>query len=259
MAQPTHTPEHFEVSEPTAALPVPALSRYRHAAETAADKTASSPKAEAANRAAPSAAGAPADETTEHRAEPAAPADTVRATRTHTPIDPIVQPASDEWATDPSPPQPVRDARSSLVPSRVPARHESPRGRDEGDKRRPFWKRLAMGRPAPASDPSHGSAKLEIPPDLLKPAIERIDHLTRRFEREQKALQKRLDEFEHNLTRLWELEEQMGMEEIRAQLAVMRANQEEIADGLHNLARRVTIAAGAVVATIAAILIWAAL
>ena len=90
----------------------------------------------------------------------------------------------------------------------------------------------------PHAEPSSQPPPVEIPKDLLKPVIERIDHLTRRFEREQKALHGRLEDFEHNLTRLWELEEQMGLEEIRAQLAVMRANQEEIADGLHALARR---------------------
>ncbi len=251
MAQPTDTPERFEVSEPSTALPVPALSRYARPASSAAREPV--PDDATTERAEPPPAEASASASRAPVGEAAA------ATR---PLDPIVQPASAEWATDPSPPQPVRDARtgdpvagpSATAATHAPAiREERPRVHEDDKRRRPFWKRLSMGRPhaepqAPQSAP--------IPKDLLKPAIERIDHLTRRFEREQKALHERLDEFEHNLTRLWELEEQMGMEEVRAQLAVMRANQEEIADALYALTKRVAVGATAVVASFAAVLIW---
>lgn len=236
MAQPTDNPSRFEVSEPSPALPVPALSRYARP----------SPQARASE---PTPKG-PAAETPSMDTPPPQPSPVAR------PLDPIVQPASDEWATDPSPPQPVPGQRPAAerAAGQTPAvREPHPRREDDASRRRPFWKRLAMARPLAEPQSAPGG---EIPRDLLKPAIERIDHLTRRFEREQKALHERLDEFEHNLTRLWELEEQMGMEEIRAQLAVMRANQEETADALHALAKRVTIGAGAVVAVFAAAVIW---
>jgi len=264
VAQPTDTPERFEISEPSTALPVPALSRY------ARPEAAAVPIPEPASGPAPANAASaatatetnfdPSPDTTPEAAtaaEPVAP-----PSQPERPVDPIVQAASEEWATDPSPPQPVEDARDggtapNLAPNpasgtHAPALREAPHP-DEPKRRRPFWKRIAMARPAaePQAQP-----QVAIPPDLLKPALERIDHLTRRFEREQKALHERLDEFEHNLTRLWELEEQMGMEEVRAQLAVMRANQEETADAVHALAKRVTIGASAVVASFASLLLW---
>jgi hypothetical protein len=253
VAQPTDTPERFEVSEPSTALPVPALSRYARPEARRAEATAQTASDE------PVSAAEPAKGRVRPDAQP-------EADETHRRLDPIVEAASDEWATDPSPPQPVRDTRSAGPASAsartgpgsslAPAIREARARKQDESKRRPFWKRLSMVRPAGESS---SPPAVEIPKDLLKPAIERIDHLTRRFEREQKVLYERLDEFEHNLTRLWELEEQMGLEEIRAQLAVMRADQEEIADGLHALTRRMTIGASAVVAIFGALLIWLAL
>ncbi len=232
MAQPTDNASRFEVSEPSEALPVPALSRYA--------RPQPAPEAPAPNG---------SDEPT--RTSESQPTPPPVEGRRH--LDPIVEAASEEWATDPSPPQDVNEARSPAPSRHAPALRPETAERRDDTKRRPFWKRLSMARPhaEPQAPPT-----VEIPKDLLKPAIERIDHLTRRFEREQKALHERLEEFEHNLTRLWELEEQMGMEEVRAQLAVMRANQEETADALHTLARRIAIGAGAVVAVFAAVLLW---
>ncbi len=236
MAQPTDNASRFEVSEPSEALPVPALSRYARPRPEAADDA----KADASNTG------------TEPSADPRSEAPTSNPERRR--LDPIVEAASEEWATDPSPPQDVNEARPKAAPLATPAVRPDPAAPVEEGKRRPFWKRLSMVRPQ--AEPAPPPPSVEIPKDLLKPAIERIDHLTRRFEREQKALHERLEEFEHNLTRLWELEEQMGLEEVRAQLAVMRANQEETADALHTLARRITIGAGAIVAVFGALLVW---
>jgi len=244
VAQPTDTPERFEVSEPSTALPVPALSRYARprprppGPDTARDAEPGPPRPDRPVQAAATAA------------EPARP-----SSDPHRRLDPIVQPASEEWATDPSPPQPVNEARrpGPSPTTHAPALREAPARSHDDAKRVPFWKRIAMVRPHVETQTP---PRVEIPKDLLKPAIERIDHLTRRFEREQKALHARLEEFEHNLTRLWELEERISLEEVRAQLAVMRANQEEIADGLHTLARRITIGSGAVVAIVGALLLW---
>lgn len=307
MAQPTETERRFEVSERSSALPVPALSRY--ARPTSKTRRADAPRSDAEagsteieSEAATGAAAARADSTgvTDVPLEAAADLEDLLDLDALRDTDPIVQAADEEWATDPSPPQPVHAARRTDSPrggtepararasQRAGAHRQSVRShdplpperrepsaadtrdtrnlpalRDDGpqspppraEQRVPFWKRLSMTRTAAPAPPPAAA----ISPDLLKPVLERIDHLTRRFEREQKALHERLDQFEHNITRLWELEEQMGLEEVRAQLAVIQANQEEIADGVHALARKVAIAGGLGVAAIAGLLIWALL
>lgn len=265
MAQPTETERRFEVSERSSALPVPALSRYaRPGAKPRDDRSAIGHEASDttdAERVAPRGPGATDDvslEAAPERIEELLDVDALRD------AEPIVQAAHEEWATDPSPPQPVSDARRTDSPrstatnepdrSSLPALREQPQTQSppRAEEKRPFWKRLSMARPAASAPPPVAS----IPPELLKPALERIDHLTRRFEHEQKALHERLDQFEHNITRLWELEEQMGLEEIRAQLAVIQANQEEIADGVHAIARNVAVAAGLGVAVLGGLLLW---
>jgi hypothetical protein len=265
VAQPTETERRFEVSERSSALPVPALSRY--ARPDAKPHDARPPTGhEDAETSTPAQSDTAEARKTEDVALEAAPdrIEDLLGGDSRRDSEPIVQAANEEWATDPSPPQPVSDARRT-DPVRsaaareerrdLPALRESAAQPPRADEKRPFWKRLSMSRSAAPAPPPVA----QVPPDLLKPALERIDHLTRRFEHEQKALHERLDQFEHNITRLWELEEQMGLEEIRAQLAVIQANQEEIADGVHAIARNVAVAAGLGLALLAGVLLWVVL
>ena len=56
----------------------------------------------------------------------------------------------------------------------------------------------------------------------------------------QSATELRIEQFEENLTHLWELEEQLAQAEFRERLALLQANQEEIADALHTAGRNLT-------------------
>jgi hypothetical protein len=61
-----------------------------------------------------------------------------------------------------------------------------------------------------------------------------------------------LEQFEENLTRLWELEEKLAQAEFRERLALLQANQEEIADALHTTGRNLIVLASLVGLTLAA-------
>ena len=105
-------------------------------------------------------------------------------------------------------------------------------------ERVPFWKRIAMPRsPSTAKPPQPG------PLPNLDPILGRIKQLEEAMTTHQAATFGRLDSFEQNITRLWELEEQMALTEVRERLALLEANQEEIADGLHAVARNLSILA----------------
>jgi hypothetical protein len=105
-------------------------------------------------------------------------------------------------------------------------------------QRVPFWKRIAMPRS------SHAEAKATPPPrPNLDPVLARLKQLEEAMMTHQAATLGRLDAFEDNITRLWELEEQMALTEVRERLALLEANQEEIADGLHSVSRNLSVLA----------------
>jgi hypothetical protein len=111
--------------------------------------------------------------------------------------------------------------------------------RGEDGERIPFWKRVAMYRPETA---------LTTPPAAAVEAVaERMAGLEQRLSARDEELARRLDRFEENITRLWEIEEQMSLNELREKLAFIQANQEEIADGLHALSRNATFLTAALV------------
>ena len=62
----------------------------------------------------------------------------------------------------------------------------------------------------------------------------------------QSATELRIEQFEENLTRLWELEEKLAQAEFRERLALLQANQEEIADALHTTGRHLIVLASLV-------------
>ena len=105
-------------------------------------------------------------------------------------------------------------------------------------ERVPFWKRIALPRGPSTAKPPHAG-----PPPNLDPILARIKQLEEAMTTHQAATLGRLDSFEENITRLWELEEQMTLTEVRERLALLEANQEEIADGLHAVARNLSIIA----------------
>ncbi len=101
-----------------------------------------------------------------------------------------------------------------------------------GRGRLPFWKRIALHRPAPAP---------AAPAVSLDPVLTRLNELDRRIAENQRATLSRMNSFEENITRLWELEEQTSLNEVRERLALLEANQEEIADALHSLTRNLSL------------------
>ena len=164
VAQPTETERRFEVSERSSALPVPALSRYaRPRSQSRQADTPDSPSEENTHAAAgtvEATAEADVPDIIDEMSLDEAPgrlADLIDVDRLHT-ESPIVQSPHEAWATDPNPPQPVRDAR-------LPALRDSPPGQKRGDeepgRRKPFWKRLssmAAARPAAQAHPSMRSS-----------------------------------------------------------------------------------------------------
>ena len=110
-------------------------------------------------------------------------------------------------------------------------------------ERLPFWKRIALHRPGAAPQP---------PPVSLDPVFARLDELEKQIAANRSAMLDRLNDFEENFTRLWELEEQMSLNEVRERLALLQANQEEIADALHSLTRHLSLAAWLLAAALAA-------
>ena len=116
-------------------------------------------------------------------------------------------------------------------------------------RRTSFWKRLSLprvqGAPAqPAPEPA--------PTISLEPVISRMLALEKQLAANQSATEVQLEQFEQNLTRLWEMEDQLAQAELRERLAVLEANQEEIADGLHAVGRNLIVLVSVVGAALAA-------
>ncbi|MCH2187465.1 hypothetical protein MK280_16555 [Myxococcota bacterium] len=142
-----------------------------------------------------------------------------------------VRPAPDKassWQAAPSSPS-------------VPARMDRPASETPSGRKVPFWKRIALPRtPQPAAAPSidRGPA-----PPNLEPILARLATLEKQLAANQVATESQLTRFEENITRLWELEDDLALNEVRERLALLEANQEEIADGLHAVGRKlVTLA-----------------
>jgi len=154
------------------------------------------------------------------------------------------EPAGDTPGGDPPAAEPVRRVEASEVqdaPSDpgwsapvVPARTEPGPDHAPGGKKLPFWKRITLPR-APGPQPA---ARTEAArPPSLEPVLARLNALEKQLAANQAATENQLTRFEENITRLWELEEQMTLTEVRERLALLEANQEEIADSLHTVGR----------------------
>lgn len=165
---------------------------------------------------APAAASAPA---ADHE-----PVRRVEATEVHEPE----QPAASAWSR-------------SMVAVGERAEPEAGRG-----KKVPFWKRIALPR-SPSASPGPAPAQPSV-----EPLVARLVALEKQLAANQSATETRLDKFEENITRLWELEEQLAVTEVRERLALLEANQQEIADGLHTVGRNLTLVAIVLAAGVAA-------
>lgn len=103
-------------------------------------------------------------------------------------------------------------------------------------KRASFWKRITM----PRNQPETG----ENPPDVhlsLEPVLDRMLALEKQIGANHSATEVHLQEFEEKMTRLWEAEEKLAQAEFRERLALLQANQEEIADALHTTGRNLLV------------------
>ena len=108
-------------------------------------------------------------------------------------------------------------------------------------KRTSFWKRITMPRVQKEAN--------EPPPPAtvsLEPVLNRMLALEKQMAANQSATELRIEQFEENLTRLWELEEKLAQAELRERLALLQANQEEIADALHTTGRNLIVLASLV-------------
>jgi hypothetical protein len=126
-----------------------------------------------------------------------------------------------------------REPQVEVLP--IPSRPHAPDPPKQ--ERVPFWKRIALHRPATSS----ASNEPRMP--SLEPIQLRLLGLEKQIASNHSATQARLNTFEENITRLWELEDQLALTEVRERLALLEANQEEIADGLHAIARNLTVLA----------------
>jgi hypothetical protein len=143
--------------------------------------------------------------------------------------------AEDRESGEPAPQASQR--RYGPVPQDSRVQSSDP-GPEPEPTRVPFWKRIAMPRT------SQSTPKPTAPPRTnLDPVLARIRQLEEAMTTHQAATLGRLDAFEENITRLWELEEQMALTEVRERLALLEANQEEIADGLHAVSRNLAVLA----------------
>ncbi len=140
-------------------------------------------------------------------------------------------------------PSPSREAASRRYSPIEPTRQVEPSApaakREPEAERVPFWKRIAM--PRATQQNTHSAPP--PPPLNLDPVLARIKQLEDALTTHQAATFGRLDNFEENITRLWELEEQMALTEVRERLALLEANQEEIADGMHAVSRNLSVLA----------------
>ena len=125
---------------------------------------------------------------------------------------------------EPEPPPPVI---SATVPTVLPPRREP-------EPRVPFWKRITLPRI------QSSTAQAATPPSL-EPILERLEALEKLLADSQKATIGQLEQVEENLNRLLELEDELGLSEIRERLSLVEAGQVEIADGLHSISRNLSV------------------
>ncbi|MEE3328839.1 MAG: hypothetical protein VX252_15985 [Myxococcota bacterium] len=154
-----------------------------------------------------------------------------------------------------SPPAPAMDVDSRELPSEEGPEKVSPverlpsqlQAQGRPQKRTPFWKRIAMPRLQDEASEPRPAATVS-----LEPVLNRMLALEKQIAANQSATEIRLEQFEENLTRLWELEEKLAQAEFRERLALLQANQEEIADALHTTGRNLIVLASLVGLTLAA-------
>lgn len=147
---------------------------------------------------------------------------------------------------------PSRELPPDLGPEETSPVERLPNGAassQQPTKRASFWKRLALPRLPEAPAPP---APQPAPTVSLEPVISRMLALEKQIAANQSATELRLEKFEDNLTRLWELEDQLAQTELRERLAVLEANQEEIADALHTVGRNLVVLASFVGTALAA-------
>ncbi len=117
-------------------------------------------------------------------------------------------------------------------------------------KRSSFWKRIAL--PFKQKDPREAQDPVAAPAPLsLEPVLNRILALEKQLSANQSATEIRLEQVEENLTRLWETQDELAQTELRERLAVLQANQEEIADALHTTGRNLILLTSTVAAALA--------
>lgn len=161
--------------------------------------------------------------------------------------------------------EPVRRVEASHFdsPERVESRwareivpSSRPRTDDDSPGRKvPLWKRIALPLVQSAAAATQGERAKTAPasrPASLEPVLTRLSALEKQLAANQSATEGQLARFEENITRLWELEEQLTLTEVRERLALLEANQEEIADGLHAVGRNLVLVAVVLAAGIAA-------
>jgi len=141
------------------------------------------------------------------------------------------------WVTD-STPKTAEPTTTDVSPMLPVATTPPPPKREKV----PFWRRIAMQR---SSGPALKSGSIE-------PLVTRIGALEQQISANHATTLSRLEHLEQNITRLWELEEQLTLTEVRERLAVMEANQEEIADSMHAVARNLAIVAVVLALAVAA-------
>ena len=117
---------------------------------------------------------------------------------------------------------------------RLPTSQLEAQGRP--NKRTSFWKRITMPRPQPETRETPPAVNLS-----LDPVLNRMLALEKQIAANQSATEIRLEQFEENLTRVWEREEKLAQAEFRERLALLQANQEEIADALHTTGRNLIV------------------
>lgn len=97
----------------------------------------------------------------------------------------------------------------------------------------PFWKRISLPRTQSPTPPPT--------PASVEPILERLEALEKLLADSQKATIGQLEQVDENLQRLLELEDELGLSEIRERLALVEAGQVEIADGLHSISRNLSV------------------
>jgi len=110
--------------------------------------------------------------------------------------------------------------------------------------RLPFWKRIALQRkPAAERKPAADVTSAAAPAPDLGPVLRQLASLEKQLKDSRVIQREQLKTFEENLTRMWQLEEQIALTEVRERLALLEASQEEVADGLHAVSRNLSILA----------------